>query len=457
MQTLEKRNTYTPPNASQVRCNCDPALNREETLSVPGLKTFSNNSEVNQLLIRKEKERQNPRVSVCVMNMRGQPLMPTTPLKARILLKNAKAKVLQRNPFTIQLKYATGETKQPVRLGIDPNYTKIGYSAVTYKEELISGEIKLRDDIPKKLIEKRQYRRGRRNKLRYRKSRFNNRKLKTLAPSIRQKLQTFADFVNRIKRILPITSTCIEVSSFDTQKLVNPEISGEEYQQGELQGYDVREYLLEKFRRTCIYCGRSNLPLQVEHIIPRSRGGSDRVSNLTISCQRCNQKKGDKTAKEFGHPNVQRQAKESLKAAAFMNTVRWKLVDILNCEYTYGYITKYNRTKLNFDKSHANDSFVIAGGTDQIRAKPYQGKQTRRNNRALQLNRTGFKPSIRRTKYKLGPNDVVFFKPKSLICTVKGMFSYGRWVCLVDYTGNIFNTNSKNVELIKYGKGLQFV
>jgi 5-methylcytosine-specific restriction endonuclease McrA len=355
MQTLEKRNTYTPPNASQVRCNCDPSLNREEALSVPRLKISSNISDVNQLQIRKEMKRQNPRVSVHVLNMRGQPLMPTTPCRARKLLESGKAKVVQRNPFTIQLNIATGETKQPIRLGIDPNYTKIGYSAVTDKKELISGEV------------------------------FDNRKrTETLSPSIRQKLQTLVDFVIRVKRFLPITSTCVEVSSFDTQKMVNPEISGIEYQQGQLRGYEVREYLLEKFGRTCIYCRKSNLPLQVEHIIPKSRGGSDRVSNLTISCQECNKKKGDKTAEEFGYPDVQKQAKESLKAAAFMNTIRWKLVNLLNCEHTYGYVTKYKRIKLNLEKSHSNDAFVIAGGTDQARARPYQGKQTRRNNRALQ-------------------------------------------------------------------------
>jgi 5-methylcytosine-specific restriction endonuclease McrA len=435
MQTLEKRNTYTPPNASLVRCNCDLALNREETFSVSGSKTSSNISEVNQLQIRKEMKRQNPRVSVHVLNMRGQPLMPTTPRKARLLLKEGKAKVIQRRQFTIQLNYATGETKQPIRFGIDPNYTKIGYSAVT---------------------EKKMYRRGRRNKLRYRQPRFDNRKrTETLSPSIRQKLQTLVDFVGRVKRILPITSTCVEVASFDTQKMVNPEISGIEYQQGELEGYEVREYLLEKFGRTCVYCGKTDVPMEVEHIIPKSRGGSDRVSNLTISCHKCNQKKGNKTAEEFGHPELQKLAKESLKATAFMNTIRWKLVELLNCEHTYGFITKCKRIKQNIEKSHANDAFVIAGGTKkQVRTKPYLGKQTRRNNRALQLNRNGFKPSIRKNKYSLGSNDIVSFK--SLTCNVKGVFNYGKWVRVVDSIGNIINTNIKNVELIKYGKGLQY-
>lgn len=452
MQTLEERDTYTPPNASQVWCNCDSSLNREETFSVPNLKTSSNNSDVSQL----RKERQNLRVSVYVLNMRGQPLMPTIPRKARMLLKTGKAKVAQRNPFTIQLNYATGETKQPIQLGIDPNYSKIGFSAVTDKRELISGEVTLRDNIPKKLTERRMYRRNRRNKLRYRKPRFDNRKRKeTLSPSIRQKLQTFVGFIDKIKHVLPVTSTCVEVSSFDTQKMQNPEISGMKYQQGELQGYEVREYLLEKYGRTCVYCGESNIPLQVEHIIPTSRGGSDRVSNLTISCSTCNQKKGNKTAQEFGHPEIQEQAKESLKATAFMNTIRWKLVNLLNCDHTYGYITKCKRIKLNLEKSHPNDAFVIAGGTYQERTRPYQGKQTRRNNRSLQTNRNGFKPSIRKTKYGFGPNDIVSLKAKSLICTVKGVFNYGKWIRVVDSVGNILNTNIENVELIKYGKGLQ--
>jgi 5-methylcytosine-specific restriction endonuclease McrA len=382
--------------------------------------------------------------------------MPTIPKKARILLESGKAKVVQRSPFTIQLNYATGETKQQINLGIDPNYSKIGYSAVTENRELISGEVTLRNDIPEKLIERRQYRRNRRNKLRYRQPRFSNRtRTEPLSPSIRHKMQTYISFINSIKRILPVTSINIEVSTFDTQKMQNPEISGVEYQQGELQGYEVREYLLEKYNRTCAYCGKSDTPLQVEHIIPKSRGGTDRVSNLTISCHRCNQKKGNKTAEEFGHPEVQEQAKQSLKSTVFMNTIRWQLVRLLNCSHTYGYITKHNRIRLNLEKSHANDAFVVAGGTDQERARPYQGRQTRRNNRALQTNRNGFKPSIRTRKYSFQPNDLVYLRIKSLICNVKGVFSYGKWIRVVDSIGNIINTNIKNVELIKYGKGLQ--
>ncbi|HWQ96250.1 MAG TPA: RNA-guided endonuclease IscB [Candidatus Methylomirabilis sp.] len=456
MQRLEERDTYTAPDASQVRNNCDSALNREETLSVPNLKTSSNGSDVNQL----RHGDQDLRVPVMVLNMRGKPLMPTTPRKARKLLDSGNAKVVQRTPFTIQLNYPTGEAKQHITLGIDPNYTKIGFSTVTDQKELISGEVTLRDDVSENINERKQYRRSRRSKLEYRKPGVQTQNSKNegkLSPSVLHKLDAIVGLVHMIKKILPVTSIFVEVASFDTQKMENPEISGIEYQQGELLGYEIREYLLEKYNRTCAYCGKSNVPLQVEHIIPKSRYGSDRVSNLTVACSNCNQEKGDKTAEEFGYPEVQEQAKATLKATAFMNTIRWKLIEQLDCEHTFGYITKHNRIKLNLRKSHVNDAFVIAGGTDQERTRPYQGNQTRRNNRALQTNRKGFMPSIRRKKYPLGPNDLVFvsLKSGSLICTVKGVFNYGKWVRVVDSIGNIINTNIKNVELIKYGKGLQ--
>ena len=202
-----------------------------------------------------------------------------------------------------------------------------------------------------------------------------------------------------------------------------------------------------------------NVPLEVEHIVPKSRGGSDRVSNLTISCNKCNQKKGNKTAEEFGYPEIQEKANKSLKEVAFMNNVRLKLVNQLKKQgnkvsHTYGYITKYNRAKLGLAKSHSNDAFVIARGTTQARSIPFVVTQTRRNNRCLQLNRKGFKPSIRRYRYKFQPNDMINFKGED--CKVKGVFNYGQWVRLSDYSGNILNSNINNITLITYGKGLQF-
>lgn len=428
------------------------------------------------------KKGQISQTSVIVLNMRGKPLMPTSPRKARLLLKEGKAKVVKKNPFTIQLKYATGENKQPIKLALDPGYKNVGFSAITNKRELMSGEVILRTDIKEKIAEKSMYRRGRRNRnTRYREARWKNRgknkgkKEGWLAPSIQHKLDTYTRLVTKFDNILPLLNITVETSPFDMQKMQNPEISGIEYQQGELQGYEVKEYLLEKWGRKCAYCKTENVPLETEHIIPTSRGGTNRVSNLTIACHSCNQKKSNMTAAEFGHPEIQILAKKPLKDATFMNIVRSRLVDTIKkefpqyqCNETYGYITKCNRIKMGIEKSHANDAFVIAGGRNQIRSsKPYQVIQTRRNNRSLQINRKGFKPSIRRNRYKYSPGDLI--KRKSLlqttgwgekvdnkirksIYTVKGIFNYGEWIRLE----NNINIKTNDVRISKYGSGLCF-
>lgn len=451
MQKLAERNTYTPTDTPLVCGNCDLSLNKEETLSVINLKTLANNPEVD----KPKHEEQNLRVSVYVLNMRGKPLMPTTPKKARNLLKEDKAKVVKRIPFTIQLKYATGENKQPIKLGIDAGYSKIGFSAVSDKKELVSGEVSLRTDIPKRLITRKMYRRGRRNRLRYRQSRFLNRKKKDLSPSMQHKLDSHVRIINKIKEILPITNTIMEVASFDTQKMINPEISGIEYQQGELEGYEVREYLLEKFKRTCVYCGKTKIPLQIEHLIPLSRGGTNKISNLAIACEKCNQDKGNMTAEEYGFPELQKQVNQSLKSVPFMNVVKKRISSLIDCDTTYGFITKHNRIKLGLSKSHVNDAFVIAGGINQSRNISFIVKQNKRNNRKLQVNRKGFKPSIRRVRYKYQLNDLVVYNNKDYY--TNGMRDYGKKLVLVDITKNIFDVNPKCVKLITYGKGTQFI
>ena len=396
------------------------------------------------------------RVPIYVLNMRGQPLMPTTQRTGKKILKEGKAKVVKRCPFTIQLTYATGEATQPIKLGVDIGYTKIGFSAKTDKLELISGTLTLRKDVSKKLDQRQRYRRTRRGRLWYRKARFLNRKKDEgwLAPSTQHRLTSHLSLVKKLKSFLPINFRKVEVANFDAQKMQNPEIKGIEYQQGELQGYEVKEYLLDKWGRKCAYCGKTGVPLEVEHIIPKSRGGTDRVSNLTIACRACNAKKGDQTAEEFGYPTLQQQAKQPLKAAACLNSIRWRLVKQLEADHTYGYVTKYHRNKLGLEKSHVNDAFVIAGGTDQERCRPYQIIRVGRNNRSLQLNRKGFKPSIRRQRYELQPHDLVKYEGKTY--TVKGVHCYGTRVILKNFKRQDKSVAINNVELVKYGKGLLF-
>lgn len=446
-QQLSRELKNTPTDTSLVCSSVRSGLNKEETLSVQNKVLIDNNSEENS---HSGKSEQGLRVPV--INMRGKPLMPTRPRKARMLVKQGKAKVTKRTPFVIQLTMPTGETKQAITLGIDSGYSTVGFSAVTKDKELMSGELTLRKRVPKLIEQKKGYRRTRRSKLWYREPRFNNRTRKEgwLPPSSQNKLDTHIKLIAKLKSFLPVTKTIIEVATFDTQKMCNPEISGIEYQQGELQGYHIREYLLQKWGRRCVYCGEKNLPLEIEHINPKSRGGSSRVNNLTISCRKCNMKKGTLTAEEFGYPKIQKLAEQSLKQTVFMNVIRKMLAKQINAEETFGYETKYKRIKYDIGKSHVNDAFVIAEGSNQERCKSYLVTQTRRNNRSIQTNRKGYNPSIRRKRYGLQPNDLVRYYNETR--RVKGVFNYGTWARLEDGT----NTNIKNVELIQYGKGIQF-
>ena len=462
-QEFGERNTCIPLDTSHVQGRMTSILSRDENLGESSLKTPLNNPEVNHSLHTGSSDLRVQDI-VYVLNKRGKPLMPTRQQKSLKLLKSNKAKVIRRNPFTIQLLQASGETKQDITLDIDSGFSWVGFSATTTKKELISGELELRKNISKLLEQRKMYRRNRRSRLWYRHCKFpkamkgkqivSSKPKGWLAPSLQHKLDAHLRLVSLLQSLFPVTKTIVEVASFDTQKMQNPEISNIEYQQGELCGYEVREYLLEKWGRKCAYCKKKDVPLEIEHIIPKSRGGSSRVSNLTLACRGCNQKKNQKTAAEFGYPNIQKQAKKPLKSAAFMNVVRKKLVDILDCDYTYGYITKYNRIKLGLEKSHANDAFAISG-TTQKRCKQQNIKQVRRNNRSLQTNRKGFKPSIRRKRYQYHPMDLVRYKNQA--CRVKGVFNYGKWIRLIDSSANIININIKNVELITYGQGLCFV
>ena len=331
-----------------------------------------------------------------VLNQDGQPLMPTTRCgKVRRLLNSGQARVVRKRPFTIQLNYEPKtNVVQDLTLGVDAGSKTIGLSVTSENREYYASEVQLRDDISKLLESRSNSRSTRRNrKTRYRKPRFNNRtKSKPkgwLAPSIRNKVQTHIDAVKDIMSFLPIKQVIVETAQFDTQKMVNPEISGVEYQQGELMGYHIREYLLEKFKRQCVYCKKKNIPFEIEHIIPKSRGGSNRVNNLTIACRECNQRKDNMTAEEFGFPNVQKQASKSLKHAAHMNLIRKSFLNQLqergiDVEETFGYITKKTRIDAGLEKTHAIDARCITGN---VNAQPAEDlwlkKKVRRHNRSI--------------------------------------------------------------------------
>jgi 5-methylcytosine-specific restriction endonuclease McrA len=281
-------------------------------------------------------------------------------------------------PFTIILKAAvTAANPAPLRVKLDPGSRTTGLALVDDSEGVVvfAAELHHRGAAIKQALDaRRAVRRSRRTrKTRHRAARFLNRRRKAgwLPPSLESRVCNVVTWVNRLRRLAPITAISLELVRFDTQQMQNAEISGIEYQHGELAGYEVREYLLEKWHRCCAYCGATDLPLQVEHIMPRSRGGTNRVSNLTLACEPCNQAKGNQTAVEFGYPEIQAQAQQPLKDAAAVNTTRWALYQALQAtglpvEIGTGGRTKYNRVQRGLPKTHWLDAACVGESTPTV-------------------------------------------------------------------------------------------
>jgi 5-methylcytosine-specific restriction endonuclease McrA len=311
---------------------------------------------------------------VFVLDTNKQPLNPVTPKRARELLTKQKAAVFRMYPFTLILKHAVlNPTLRPLTIKLDPGSRFTGIAVLDGENVIWAAELEHRGwQIKDSLESRRSLRRSRRNrKTRYRQPRFNNRYMSEgwLAPSLMHRVLTIETWVKRLCRYAPITSIAMELVKFDTQALQNPEIDGVEYQQGELFGYEVREYLLEKWGRKCAYCDSEGGTLQIEDIHPRAKGGSNRVSNLTLSCERCNTKKGTKSIDEFLKKDASRlkhikqQAKKPLKDAAAVNSTRWKLFhtlkDILLTTTGTGGRTKYNRVRFELPKQHWIDAACV--------------------------------------------------------------------------------------------------
>ena len=328
---------------------------------------------------------------VYVLNIEGKPLMPCKEAKARKLLKENKAKIYKKEPFTIQLLFMCENQTQDITLGVDAGSKHIGLSATTKEKELYAADIELRNDIVDLLSTRRQNRRTRRNRLRYRKPRFNNRvhskKNGWLAPSVEQKIQTHFKVVEDIHKLLPITKIVVETASFDIQKIKNPEIHNEEYQQGEqLEFWNVREYVLFRDNHTCQCCkGKSkDKVLNVHHIESRKTGGNA-PNNLITLCETCH--KGYHNGTVELPKTIKRGM--SFKDATFMGIMRWSFYNRLkeiypNVFMTYGYITKNIRIKNNLPKDHYIDARCISGNPN---AEPlgyyFYQKKVRCHNRQI--------------------------------------------------------------------------
>jgi len=330
---------------------------------------------------------------VFVVDTEHRPLDLVHPGAARRMLNRGQAAVWRRYPFTVILKRAVPEAApQPLRLKIDPGSRITGLALVTEPPSVPAadgmvlatptekgrvvwaGELTHRGQaVHDQLEARRAIRRLRRARhTRYRSPRSANRHRSAgwLPPSLESRLANVETWVARLCRLANVTAISQELVKFDTQALVTPEISGVEYQQGTLAGYELREYLLEKWGRRCAYCHATNVPLQIEHIVPKTRRGSDRASNLTLACEPCNQKKATQTAEEFGHPEVQAQAQRPLRDAAAVNASRWALFRRLCAlglplETGTGGRTKWNRTRQGLPKTHWLDAACVGASTPE--------------------------------------------------------------------------------------------
>ena len=331
---------------------------------------------------------------VAVLDTKKRVCEPCHPATARRLLREGKAAVYKRYPFTIILKHEVIDPKTTdYTLSIDPGSKCTGL-AITDSENNIIAAFELHHRgaaIKKRLTDRAGHRRSRRTrKLRYRPARWENRSRKAptltadgwvyqsfgqssegwIAPSLMSRVFNINTWVNRLSKAYPITQLAVEHVKFDTQLMENPEISGVEYQRGTLYESELWEYLLEKFGRKCFYCGAKNVPLEKEHILPKSKGGTNRADNLTLSCRSCNIEKGNQHPNEIDGELGKRaqkalkDAKKPLKDAQAVNTIRWKIIETLKVTglpviYGTGGKTKWHRKRAELPKTHYYDAACV--------------------------------------------------------------------------------------------------
>ena len=338
-------------------------------------------------------------MSVAVMSKTGMRLMPTSEYRARKLLKSKKATVYGYHPFTIQLTERETGDVQPVEFCMDTGYLHIGMSVKSEKHEYLGMQVDTLTDEKQKHDSCRMYRRQRRSRKRYRQSRFNNRKRNDgwIAPSLEHKKDIHIQIISRISNVMPVTNITLEMGNFDTQVLKaleegNPLPQGIDYQHGERYGIaTLREAVFARDKYTCQCCRRTiadGAILHVHHIIYRSRGGTNRMSNLATVCDRCHTPANHKPGGRLYNwkPKI-----ASFKGATFMTTVRWKMYNEVKSKFpdvklhiTYGAETKERRRVFDITKSHVNDAFVMGQFHPKHRSKPVCYKKKRRNNRCLE-------------------------------------------------------------------------
>jgi hypothetical protein len=421
-------------------------------------------------------------MKIFVLNKNGKPIMPTSNNgKVRLLLKEKKARVVRKSPFTIQLLYDVKNYTQCVKLGLDPGGEHVGISASTKDEELFCAQSDIRCDIREEMDTRRMCRRSRRNrKTRYRKPRFDNRKRAEcwLTPTFRSKVNDHMRLIKIVCDILPISEIVLEMTNFDIQKMKDPNINGEEYQQGDKYGFEnTKAYVRARDGHTCQFCGKKDTKLEVHHIIKRSDGGTDVVTNLVTLCSDCHKKyhRGEIEEKKF-LKKIKPSLCKTYKGATAMNVVKTFLFREIQKNFdvvatkTYGYITKMKRLENGIEKSHINDAFCIADNLKAERCdQPTIIKLLRRHDRSLHklvpmkggIRPVAVKPLLPISGTRFLKNDLVSYKGK--IGYISGETHNCPYVR--DNEGTLVYTNSKgkkgpiprkelkNVKLVQHNYG----
>ena len=322
--------------------------------------------------------------------MRGESLMPCSQRKARLLLKEGKAKIIDYKPFTIQLLSPTGESTQDIHIGVDTGAKHIGIAATSGNKVFAKGEIELRDGIHESMVSRSTLRRNRRNRnLRHRPTRYLNRKRKNrwLPPTVQSKLDATFMWIDKFSELLPNPISHIEVGKFDIQKMMNPDISNEEYHNGQCAGYyDVRYFVFARDNYTCQVCKKKNKILYTHHIIYKSKGGTNRADNLITVCSECHSSENHQKGGILYDWMIKHKKVKQYKDATFMNIVRKRTFEKYpNAIITYGSETSPYRKELGLEKTHYNDAIAISK-IENIKENPNEWfyiKQVRKKKRSL--------------------------------------------------------------------------
>lgn len=328
---------------------------------------------------------------VFVINKHGEALMPCQPRKARLLLKEKKAKIIDYTPFTIQLLYGSSGYKQTVRIGVDLGAEHTGIALTSEEKVLIKGDIEVRQDVKGLLDTRRTYRSSRRSrKTRYRQPRFSNRKRREgwLPPSIESRILNTFHWIDKFHSLVPNPTLIIEVGKFDVQKMIDPDIQGVDYQKGQTYSYhDIRYFVFARDRYTCQVCKKRNDKiLNTHHIIYTSHGGSDRADNLITVCTDCHTHKNHQKGEILWRWMIEGKKLPRYKEGAFMNIFRGRVFETYpEAQITYGSVTTPKRKEFNLKKNHRNDAIVISG-IAKIAGNPaatFTIKQFRKKKRSL--------------------------------------------------------------------------